>query len=564
MTNCKLAALAWQWRKLASMVPGVVQKPVSRQCAAKPVLLLLAVLVAAVATLGPAAPASYVGIQRSRGVAWAAAVARAGLRWKLWALREALWGRLRRASAQWARRAAVWREVPCGVSKGVESRDEQVPGYRTEEGALEEVEELPSFKVRVFRPPPPSECAQRNVETWPRPLNSSSMSKLISSLVPKSLAMSTSTSASTSASSISSNFSFTPTSKLRVDGGYIKGAAMSQPRAGNDIWQNEELDTQNQNNSIPVVLFLHGGEFLDGSAASPEYHELCSDFAQAGFVVVCPDYRIGRQNPFPAAVEDAYRCLAWIVSGGLGSMPPEADCSRIILVGDSNGGGLAAVLSSLARDELTGTLEDSDVTHDFEILHQVIINGWLFMNDPLWEAREPSPLSSREIYASRERFRGSFFNGSNSPTASISPTSPPSGRRKSQPFVTNFTTADLINATRSGLKPQFSCSGDSVGEVVDVYLPACIREEALADRRCSPWLAGLHDLPSTTVVAASRSPFFVENLRYGERAFAMGNVVEKHIIDDVHNFLTVPISPNRRPVLDAVLRRLKMYLESVD
>ncbi|GBG30440.1 Carboxylesterase 1 [Hondaea fermentalgiana] len=259
--------------------------------------------------------------------------------------------------------------------------------------------------------------------------------------------------------------------------------------------------------SIPVVLFLHGGEFVGGSASDREYHDLCCRFANTGFVVAAPEYRLGSAHPFPAAVEDAYRALAWVVDED--EMPPEADCSRIILVGDSNGGGLVAVLSSLVRDGLSGSLEDSSIQNGFVILHQVIVNGWLFMS----ETPQQDPLE----------------------------------RKKGRP-PKQYT---------------FWPGGEPIERTLQVYLPSSVRQDALGDRRCSPWLAGLHDLPCTTVIASRGSPFYKENRRYAERATAMGNAVNERVVNDVHGFLTLAMSPRRDQVLAELLSDLQsMHLSS--
>ena len=89
----------------------------------------------------------------------------------------------------------------------------------------------------------------------------------------------------------------------------------------------------------PVILYLHGGGWVVGSPAS--HAAICQRLAAAaGAVVICPDYRLAPEHPFPAAAEDAIACLAAL---------PEAaaelgvDPGRIIVAGDSAGGNLAAV-----------------------------------------------------------------------------------------------------------------------------------------------------------------------------------------------------------------------------
>jgi len=97
---------------------------------------------------------------------------------------------------------------------------------------------------------------------------------------------------------------------------------------------------------VPLIVYLHGGGFvlgdLDGTDAC------CRRLANgAGAVVVSADYRLAPEDPFPAAVEDAWSVTRWVAdhAGELG-----ADPNRLVLSGDSAGANLAAVTCILARD----------------------------------------------------------------------------------------------------------------------------------------------------------------------------------------------------------------------
>ena len=96
----------------------------------------------------------------------------------------------------------------------------------------------------------------------------------------------------------------------------------------------------------PGVLHIHGGGYVLGSA------DMTSDtdatYAQAfGAVVVSVDYRLAPETPHPGPVEDCYAGLAWLHAEAdrLG-----VDRGRIIVTGESAGGGLAAALVLLARE----------------------------------------------------------------------------------------------------------------------------------------------------------------------------------------------------------------------
>ncbi len=85
-----------------------------------------------------------------------------------------------------------------------------------------------------------------------------------------------------------------------------------------------------------VILWLHGGAYIMGS---PRTHSaMVAALAQrAGTGAVIPFYRLAPEHPFPAAIEDCARTWDGLLE--LGHAP-----ERIILGGDSAGGGLAFAL----------------------------------------------------------------------------------------------------------------------------------------------------------------------------------------------------------------------------
>ncbi|MDY0882581.1 alpha/beta hydrolase [Dongia soli] len=98
--------------------------------------------------------------------------------------------------------------------------------------------------------------------------------------------------------------------------------------------------------NLPVVLYMHGGGWVLGS---PETHDqVTSNMALAtGAVVLSVDYRLAPEHKFPAAFNDCYGVLSWLVEAGPGL---GIDPSRLAVAGDSAGANLAAALSLAARD----------------------------------------------------------------------------------------------------------------------------------------------------------------------------------------------------------------------
>lgn len=109
---------------------------------------------------------------------------------------------------------------------------------------------------------------------------------------------------------------------------------------------NFSFQTESENNSVPVLLFLHGGGWVTESMDT--YNRVCAALAKnTGHVVVSVGYRLAPEFPFPAALNDCYAAAKAIYTNRfLLNTSPE----NITLIGDSAGGNLAAALSLMARD----------------------------------------------------------------------------------------------------------------------------------------------------------------------------------------------------------------------
>jgi acetyl esterase/lipase len=96
---------------------------------------------------------------------------------------------------------------------------------------------------------------------------------------------------------------------------------------------------------LGVILYLHGGAYALGSIDT--YREFVARMARATSMVgLAINYRLAPEDPFPAALEDANTAYGWLLAQGV-------DPSRIIIAGDSAGGGLALAALVVLRD--TGT-----------------------------------------------------------------------------------------------------------------------------------------------------------------------------------------------------------------
>lgn len=90
-----------------------------------------------------------------------------------------------------------------------------------------------------------------------------------------------------------------------------------------------------------TVLHVHGGAYTSGSPRMA--YALSGLVRQRGPDLVSVDYRLAPEHPFPAGLDDVLRVYAHLVST-VGS-------DRVVIAGESSGGGLALALLLRARDE---------------------------------------------------------------------------------------------------------------------------------------------------------------------------------------------------------------------
>lgn len=96
----------------------------------------------------------------------------------------------------------------------------------------------------------------------------------------------------------------------------------------------------------PAILFTHGGGFVTGTALSSiaGLQALCKEL---DCLAVSVDYRLAPETTFAGSIEDNYAALKWLHAEAalLG-----VDNRRIAVMGESAGGGHAALLAITARD----------------------------------------------------------------------------------------------------------------------------------------------------------------------------------------------------------------------
>jgi len=123
----------------------------------------------------------------------------------------------------------------------------------------------------------------------------------------------------------------------------VSGVALTTDRAGSVPVRIYRPDTA----SGAGLLWIHGGGLVGGVAKMDD--RFCGETAQQlGVTIVSVEYRLAPKFPFPAGLDDVHAAFTWFMDhvAGLG-----VDPERIVVGGQSAGGGLAAALVQRLYDE---------------------------------------------------------------------------------------------------------------------------------------------------------------------------------------------------------------------
>ena len=145
----------------------------------------------------------------------------------------------------------------------------------------------------------------------------------------------------------------------------------------------------------PAFLHMHGGGYVSGFAG--QFNPFLQAVAQhCGCLVVSVDYRLAPETHFPGSLEDNYAALRWLYknSDELG-----VDRKRIVIGGESAGGGHSVMLAIAARDR-----------REIPILFQLLI--YPALDDRTGSTRQPPPSIGQFIWnAGSNRFGWTSFLG---------------------------------------------------------------------------------------------------------------------------------------------------------
>lgn len=108
---------------------------------------------------------------------------------------------------------------------------------------------------------------------------------------------------------------------------------------------------------FPVCVYFHGGGFVVGSESYESPIRALTN--RSGHILCVVEYRLAPEQPFPAAIDDAFAATEWIAHNAdrFGGDP-----RHIAICGDSAGGNLAAVVTLLNQER-----------HAFDLRFQVLV-----------------------------------------------------------------------------------------------------------------------------------------------------------------------------------------------
>lgn len=115
-----------------------------------------------------------------------------------------------------------------------------------------------------------------------------------------------------------------------------------------------------QGEKLPVIIIVHGGGWVYGTKEVYQFYGM--SLAQRGFAVVNFTYRLAPEFKFPAAIEDTNSVISWIFEN---EQEFGFDTNNIFGVGDSAGGHLLSVYSTLCTSKEYAAMFDFEVPKGF-------------------------------------------------------------------------------------------------------------------------------------------------------------------------------------------------------
>lgn len=144
----------------------------------------------------------------------------------------------------------------------------------------------------------------------------------------------------------------------------------------------------------PAIVIIHGGGWRSGSPS--QHYPLAEHLAKRGYVCFTPQYRLSTLAPYPAAIYDLKAALRWVVRH---AGKYQVDTSKIVVLGFSAGGELAAFLGATAGDKkFEGPIINKKEPETASIHAVVDIDGTLSFTHPETGEGDDSKKTSAATY----------------------------------------------------------------------------------------------------------------------------------------------------------------------
>ncbi|MBH8576208.1 alpha/beta hydrolase [Nostocaceae cyanobacterium CENA369] len=169
------------------------------------------------------------------------------------------------------------------------------------------------------------------------------------------------------------------------------------PGNSNDEISIRIVRPQGNTNTLPVVVYFHGGGWVLGDKDT--HDRLIREIANgAEAAVVFVNYTPSPEAHYPVAIEQGYTATKWVAEN---STAINVDSSRLAVVGDSVGGNLAAAVTLLAKERQTPAIAFqvlfypvTDANFDTESYRQFAGGIWLTREAMKWFWNQYAPDES--------------------------------------------------------------------------------------------------------------------------------------------------------------------------
>ncbi|OAP57468.1 hypothetical protein AYL99_08206 [Fonsecaea erecta] len=97
----------------------------------------------------------------------------------------------------------------------------------------------------------------------------------------------------------------------------------------------------------PLVLYYHGGGWVFGDIETE--NTVCTHICvRARAVVITTDYRLAPEDPWPAAIHDAWEAFLWSTASPQQGLDVDVNLHKVAIAGSSAGANIAAVIAQKA------------------------------------------------------------------------------------------------------------------------------------------------------------------------------------------------------------------------